>query len=389
VHQTWSDISWPKQRSHGHGPLPKSTLPPPSGLEHVPRRFSRYGLPYQAVAQALKVLEPPDAVLITTAMTYWYPGAVTLARLVQNTWPRTPVVLGGVYATLCQDHAARQEVFDLVLPGPLERPDNWTAFWNLLQSSAPPPPDPADLSLALDSYQAPGFSIILGSRGCPYRCAYCANKALHPHFEQRRASLVISETRAEISRGIQDFAFYDDALLIRPTSWLLPLLDELIKGRAHVRLHTPNALHVSQLSFELCRLLKQAGLTTVRLGLETSDFNDRHDAKLSREQWEQGVSHLKQAGFSSDQLGAYILFGLPGQGDEEIRQAIQFAHAFRVRPHLAQYSPIPGSPLFDVALANSEYPLDEDPVFQNNSIWPCVPGGFSWKADRAWKSLLH
>lgn len=388
LHQTWSDIAWPKQRAHGHGPWPKAPLPAPSGLEHVPRRFSRYGLPYHAVSQALKRLNPPDAVLMTTSMTYWYPGAAAMARLIRQSWPRTPIILGGVYATLCQDHATALDVFDLVIAGPLERPDNWAALWNRLDTPVPPRPDPTRVTMALDSYRAPRFSIILGSRGCPFHCAYCASKALHPAFEQRTSAQVLAEARSELDRGVQDFAFYDDALLIQPETWLLPLLEEIVDASLPVRLHTPNALHVSQLSLEMCTLLKKAGLTTVRLGLETGDFKNRLDAKLSMEEWDAGLANLFQAGFTGSQLGAYILFGLPGQREEEVKQAIELAQASGVRPHLAQYSPIPGSPLFEQAMESSDYPLDADPIFQNNSIWPCVPGGFSWEADRFWKALL-
>jgi len=326
---------------------------------------------------------------MTTTMTYWYPGALTMARLIRERWPQTPIILGGTYATLCPDHATAQDAFDLVLSGPLERSDNWSAFWSLFNVSPPPQPDPAELSLALDSYQAPGYSIILGSRGCPFNCAYCANKALHSAFEQRPGPRVIAEVRSELVRGVRDFAFYDDALLIQPETWLLPLLHVLTHQQPPVRLHTPNALHVSRLSPSICKLLHRAGLTTVRLGLESADFENRLDAKLSREQWAEGVHNLRQAGFTDDQLGAYILFGLPGQRDQEIKQAIRLARASGVRPHLAQYSPIPGSALFERARKHSGYPLEADPIFQNNSIWPCVPGGFSWEADRSWKAFLR
>ena len=46
-------------------------------------------------------------------------------------------------------------------------------------------------------------------------------------------------------------------------------------------------------------------------------------------------------------------------------------------PVLAQYSPIPGTALWPRAVATSRYDLTADPLFHNNSLFPCWPQ-FSW-----------
>jgi len=188
---------------------------------------------------------------------------------------------------------------------------------------------------------------------------------------------------------VRDFAFYDDALLVNPDRWLWPVLDRIQDERLDLRLHTPNAMHVRRLSGDVCRSLKRAGLATVRLGLETTDFDNRHDVKLTREEWEAGARNLLEAGFDLDDIGVYILFGLPGQDLSNVKQAVEHVRSFGFRPHLAHYTPIPGSPMFDTACAASPYPLREEPLFQNNSIWPCVPGGFDWDEAKRWKDILH
>jgi radical SAM superfamily enzyme YgiQ (UPF0313 family) len=188
---------------------------------------------------------------------------------------------------------------------------------------------------------------------------------------------------------VRDFAFYDDALLVNPDRWLWPVLERIASADLDLRLHTPNAMHVRHLTPEVCARLKAAGLTTVRLGLETTDFDHRHDVKLTREQWEAGARNLLAAGFDLDDIGVYILFGLPGQDLGNVEQAVRHVRGYGFRPHLAHYTPIPGSPMFDTACAASPHPLKDEPLFQNNSIWPCVPGGFDWDEARRWKRLLH
>lgn len=386
--QTWSDIKWPKANPYGRGHYPKTELPKPDCLKDIPRKYSRYGLPYSAVKGALKRLSPPpDLVLITSIMTYWYPGVMAVANLVKDIWPKVPLVLGGIFATLCPEQASQIDSIDQIISGPLERRENWQKIWDLLDSSRPPLPEQAGFSLNLDCYPAPKYSFILGSRGCPFSCPYCANKALYPCFKQRNLQDIWSEVKKERQKSVIDFAFYDDALLVKPENWLVPLLKSL--ESEDIRLHTPNAVHVRYLDKSICDLFKAAGLTTIRLGLETSDFESRLDQKITAEEWDLGVKNLLASGFSPDQIGAYILFGLPGQDLEEIKRAIYFVHSYNIRPHLAFYSPIPGSPLFPEAEKYSPYPLSEEPLFQNNTIWPCYPGGFSWEEQRDWKRLLN
>ena len=390
--RTWRDVDWPDQQRYGCGRYPRIEIPPPAGLRHIPRRFCRYGLSYAAISEALARLDPPpDLVLITSIMTYWYPGAVAAARLVRRLWPRTPIALGGVYATLCPEHASSVVPVDSVIQGPAENGDNWSRLWGLLDEKAPPAPAPQAEAEALLPllYPEARFSVLLGSRGCPFDCAYCSSSLLYPSYQRGSWKRLLNQVYQEHKKGIRDFAFYDDALLVQPESWLIPFLEGLIQSGLSLRLHTPNGMHAKYLRPDVCRLLYRAGLTTVRLGLETDRFDSRPDSKLTREEWDYGVSNLLQAGFKPDQVGAYILFGLPGQSEEEIRRAVAFAKEYGLRPQLAYYSPIPGTAMFPLAKQYTSYPLEQDPLFQNRAIWPCYPGGFSWEERSRWIQILH
>lgn len=387
---TWESIHWPKPGKYGTGHYPKEALPSPQPLTAMDRRYSRYGLPEAMVREALAALDPaPDAILVSSIMTYWYPGVLDVLEIAAEIWPAVPRILGGTYATLCTPHAEAHANADLILQGSLESPANWSGLWNRLGLAAPELPQNAGLGLALDLYNEPRYAPVLGSRGCPFSCEYCASRVLHPGFRQGDPQGVFASLKAEYDRGVRDFAFYDDALLINPDRWLWPVLDRIGSEGLELRLHTPNAMHIRHLSADVCGRLKRAGMTTVRLGLETTDFGHRHDVKLTRQEWESGARNLIDAGFDLDDIGVYILFGLPDQDLAGVEEAVAHVRSFGFRPHLAHYTPIPGSALFEAAVKASPYPLAEEPLFQNNSIWPCVPGGFNWDEARRWKDVLH
>jgi radical SAM superfamily enzyme YgiQ (UPF0313 family) len=71
--------------------------------------------------------------------------------------------------------------------------------------------------------------------------------------------------------GVNDFAFYDDALLINPAGHIVPLLREAIARDIGCRFHTPNALHIKAIDEEVAGLLYRGGFRTIRLGLESAN----------------------------------------------------------------------------------------------------------------------
>jgi radical SAM superfamily enzyme YgiQ (UPF0313 family) len=96
---------------------------------------------------------------------------------------------------------------------------------------------------------------------------------------------------------------------------------------------------------------------------------------------------LKNAGFNKDQVGAYLLAGLPGQTIESIEDSIKTVKQNNITPVIAYYSPIPHTGLWKKAVASSRYELESDPVFTNNSILPCQHKPFSWESISCLKNL--
>jgi radical SAM superfamily enzyme YgiQ (UPF0313 family) len=191
--------------------------------------------------------------------------------------------------------------------------------------------------------------------------------------------------------GVVDFAFYDDALLVDAQHHALPLLEGIVRLGRPLFFHTPNALHIRAIDRETAHLMFRAGFHTVRLGLETTAFDNREDMdrKVTEQEFVQAVAWLKAAGFRSDQIGVYLLVGLPGQPVAAVEQAIAVVKEAGANPVLAHYTPIPHTDLWPAALAASRYDLAADPLFTNNAIFPCMPEGFSWETVSRLKRMAE
>lgn len=374
----------------GRGPYLKTRIPTPASIRDVPRTYSRYGIRPEWFEESLSALPKPDLILMTSMMTYWYPGVRESIDHIRAVFPETPIVLGGVYASLCTDHAVSASGADRVIPGLAEETilDIAAEFTGFSASLRFDPDLP-------DAYPYPAFDLqsrilyvpILTSRGCPFSCAYCASRFLNPKRTRRTPESVLEEIRFWHRRyQVVDFVLYDDAFLSEAEVHALPILEGICGSGMRLRFHTPNALHIRGITPEIARLMFEAGFATVRLGLETAAAGeDGLDRKASPGEFRSAASFLRSAGFRVDQVGAYLLAGLPGQPLRTILESIEAVHQSGVTPVPAYYSPIPRTALWKEALKSSRYDLACDPIYTNNAILPCQKEPFSWETIRRLK----
>ncbi|MDL2269793.1 radical SAM protein [Desulfosarcina sp. OttesenSCG-928-A07] len=382
-------------RRHGRGPYLKTPIPKPPGLSDIPRTWCRYGILPEWLHYDLSVMKPPDLVLVTSLMTYWYPGVRETIDVIRSVFPNVPVVLGGIYATLCTDHADTCCGADHVVAGPGEevllplvaRLTHWSPDFRYNAENRNTLPRPA-----LDLCRYLAHVPLLTTQGCPFHCAYCASRYLQPRFLRQDPKQAADEIQYWYkAHGVRDFAFYDDALLVDADSHIIPILEAVISSGITVRFHTPNALHIRYITRRLADLMFRSGFHTLRLGLETTSAESRQsmDAKVEQEEFFRAVHYLKEAGFRSDQVGAYLLAGLPGQSDDTVESAILTVKSAGITPIIAHYTPIPHTALWPLAVSASRYDLATDPIFTNNAIFPCHPDGFSWDRLTRFKQLIQ
>jgi len=379
-----------KKFRYGRGAYVKTHIPKPKQLEAFPRKYSRYGILPEWFVQDLKSIRKPDVIMITSIMTYWYPGVQETISSIRSVFKDVPIVLGGIYVRLCLSHAKKHMDVDILVSDPgelsiLEIIYQLTGFQSTLK---------LDIQ-QLDTFPYPAWDIqknipfvpLLTTRGCPFRCAYCASGFLENQIRRRSVDHVCDEIFYWYQKyQVRDFVFYDDALLYQSETFAMPLLEKITRQKYPIRFHTPNAIHICEITKPVAQLLFDAGFKNLRMGLETMDFKHRMDQKLTFSEFYEAIKHLKKAGFQSNDLGAYLLIGLPEQKHELIITSIDCVKESGIKPILAYYTPIPYTKLWANAVKSSPFDIAQDPLYTNNTIFPCQPNGLDWKELSAYQS---
>ena len=91
---------------------------------------------------------------------------------------------------------------------------------------------------------------------------------------------------------------------------------------------------------------------------------------------QRAVRLLKKKGFSRKEIGVYIMYGLPGQAIEELKDGINFLKSLDVRIHLTEFSPIRGTQSWNELMQMGLINDNLDPLLTNNTIFSYLYSGY-------------
>ena len=344
----------------GRGRFYCEQVPSPACLEAVPRYFRRFGLPRGMFEDFLTEQEPFDFVLVQTMMTYWYQGIQEVIEDVRRIWPKAKIVLGGNYVTLCGNHAQKLGA-DFLVSG-----TNLEPLWEYLGVK----PDLKQPAL-WEAVERLNVGVLKLTDGCPFNCTYCSVPKVYGKFKARPLERSLADLELLTKRGVENIAFYDDALLFEAEKVLVPFLNEVLKRDVKAKLHTPNGLNARFITREPAELMVRAGFKTFYLGFENASLQwQRHTgSKVFADELARAVEHLIAAGAKPTSITAYQMLGHPQTDVQELEASMRFANGLGIRGMLADFSPIPRTP--DGEYCRKWVDMDE-PLFHNKTAFPII-----------------
>jgi anaerobic magnesium-protoporphyrin IX monomethyl ester cyclase len=189
---------------------------------------------------------------------------------------------------------------------------------------------------------------ILTSRGCPYRCTFCASNVIWEFkFRQRGAKNIVDEIELLVKRyGCKEIHFEDDNFtLIKKNA--IAVCDEIMKRGLKFSWKCPNGVRIDSLDDELLSKMKESGCYLLALGIESGNQQILNRAKknLNLSIVKEKVKLIKKHGIITH---GFFMIGFPGDTKETVMQTIRFARDGGF--HTSQFNilcPFPGSEIYD------------------------------------------
>lgn len=206
---------------------------------------------------------------------------------------------------------------------------------------------------------------IMTSRGCPFKCTFCASHKAHGR-DMRYNSIERVSQDLEIMRkkyGINGVVIQDDHFMggkRRPY--------EVVQAiQTHkLTMFFQNALAIYALDYEFLKLLKDSGVTEIVLPIESGSsrvLKDLMKKPLRQDLIPKVVSNCRKVGLYSD---CNIIIGMPGETKNDIDDAREFlksVYADWFRVFVA--TPIPGSEMYDDCVDGNLFDNDEGKLLAN------------------------
>lgn len=193
---------------------------------------------------------------------------------------------------------------------------------------------------------------LVTSRGCPFRCAFCMHSAdKDKSIRYASVEAVIKHVRFLVEKyNMNVLTIYDDQILLNKDR-AKRLFKEL--AQFNIRIECPNGVSVAFMDEELIKLMREAGMDTVYLAIESGSpyvLNQIIHKPLKLEMVGPVVKNLRKHNFW---IHGFFVNGMPGEKDEHRDETVRFIK--EVDLDWSGFSiavPIRGSDLYRICIEN-------------------------------------
>ena len=326
----------------------------------------------------------PDVICFSTFSVLW-----DCAKLITNDifsyYKKVPVVVGGYQAIMCSEETIAAKEVDVCCIG--EGEHTLAAYLDALQFQQPLSEikgiwykdqngqvlkNPNRAVVHLDDLPFPDWDVFediekylyflgrlyaIGTRGCPYKCSFCAETALEVTYKNKRwrerdPIRYVDEIEFQYNkykdRGMHAlhmfdtvFSFNEEWLQIWSAEYKRRGLDKKLPFTVFAR---PDQHNMSE---KKIKLLAETGCAQVRMGIESGDSdlrkNELRKPGCSNNIILDRIQLLNKYGILAK---TYSIIGFPHDTKASIWKTLNFANnPFVQTKFVLSYSPIPGTPM--------------------------------------------
>lgn len=224
----------------------------------------------------------PDLICVTSIFTYWSKYVKNAVFYYKNKYKNTPILVGGVYASLMPEHCKNYTKCTDVIRGPIPETENLIPDYDLVDVD---------------------YQIIHTSRGCIRKCGFCGTYIIEPNWTCKKS------IKNEIIK--KKLIFYDNNLLAN--QYIENILNELIELKKEKKI----SYLESQSGFDgrilrkkphLAKKLKDAGFKNPKIAW---DYGLIQAPKIKKQ-----IDLLTDAGFNAKEISIFMIYNYEPDYDE-------------------------------------------------------------------------
>ncbi|HZQ44157.1 MAG TPA: radical SAM protein [Acidobacteriaceae bacterium] len=224
---------------------------------------------------------------------------------------------------------------------------------------------------------------MVASRGCPFRCNWCAKPISSNHFQLRSASAVADEMLLLKRAGVEHIWFGDDIFALNH-HWVEQFARELADRDAALPFKIQS--RVDLMREDTVRHLRASGCTEVWMGVESGSqiILNAMDKGITLDQVAVARERLRLAGIRAC---FFLQFGYPGETWTELQQTINLVRRLQPDDIGISFSyPLPGTVFYD--RVQSQLGVKRNWI-ESNDLCIMFKAAYTTEFYRAVRDALH
>lgn len=214
---------------------------------------------------------------------------------------------------------------------------------------------------------------IHSSRGCPYRCIFCARHVLSPKYKARSASSVGDELAYWHRKGYRKFNIEDDNFNLIPER-VYAICDEIQKRHLEgLTLRCSNGIRADHADKSMLVRMREVGFQYLAFGVDAG--NDRMLKVVNKgekmEQIKNAIRNACELGYS---VKLFFVIGNPTETPEDVLDMVRLSREYPIQEvHFNNVVPYPGTELFNWIERNNYFLRQPSEYLNNASFWENRP----------------